>query len=244
MRTSFLAGSLAVGGALCFATGCWGDDLAPPAADAAPPPVLLDPHSIPKFVAPLVVPPEMPSEGTSGGFVHYEIAAGQFEQQILPPGMPATTVWGYGRASDPATLHTPAFTIEARRDHPVRVTWINGLVDSEGRYLPHLLPVDSTLHWANPGGYGDPGDTGAPPYTGPVPIVVHVHGAHVETSSDGNPLAWYLPAASDIPRGTRRTARGSPPARTWAQALRCSSTRTTGAPRRSGSTTTRSASRA
>ena len=205
MGNSFSARGLAVGAAFCFATGCWGDDLAPPPGDAAPPPALLDPHAIPKFVAPLVVPPEMPPEGTSGGVVHYQIAARQFEQQMLPPGMPPTTVWGYGRASDPTTLHTPSFTIEARRDQPMRITWINGLVDDEGRYLPHILPVDATLHWANPGGHGDPADTGAPAtYTGPVPFVVHVHGAHVATAADGNPLAWYLPAASDIPEGYRR----------------------------------------
>ena len=37
-----------------------------------------------------------------------------------------------------------------------RVKWINGLVDANGNYLPHLLPVDPTLHWANPPG----GETG------------------------------------------------------------------------------------
>ena len=35
---------------------------------------------------------------------------------------------------------------------PVRVKWINGLVDANGNFLPHLLPVDQTLHWANPPG--------------------------------------------------------------------------------------------
>jgi bilirubin oxidase len=36
-------------------------------------------------------------------------------------------------------------------------------------------------------------------YTGPVPIVTHVHGAHVPDISDGYPEAWYLPKASNIP---------------------------------------------
>jgi len=31
------------------------------------------------------------------------------------------------------------------------------------------------------------------PYTGPVPIVTHVHGAHVNPDSDGYPEAWWLP---------------------------------------------------
>ena len=38
-------------------------------------------------------------------------------------------------------------------------------------------------------------------YTGPVPIITHVHGAHVDPHSDGYPEAWYLPAANNIPAG-------------------------------------------
>ena len=78
----------------------------------------------------------------------------------------------------------------------------------DGNYLPHLLPVDPTLHWANPpGGVAGrdtrPTFTTTPgPYTGPVPIVTHVHGAvGVGDESDGYAEAWYLPAASNIPAG-------------------------------------------
>ncbi|MFC1844213.1 multicopper oxidase family protein [Thermodesulfobacteriota bacterium] len=39
------------------------------------------------------------------------------------------------------------------------------------------------------------------PYDGPVPIVTHVHGAHVDPHSDGYPEAWWLPAAKNIPKG-------------------------------------------
>jgi FtsP/CotA-like multicopper oxidase with cupredoxin domain len=40
-----------------------------------------------------------------------------------------------------------------------------------------------------------------PPYTGPVPIVTHVHGAvGVGDESDGYTEAWYLPAAGNIPQ--------------------------------------------
>jgi hypothetical protein len=40
------------------------------------------------------------------------------------------------------------------------------------------------------------------PYTGPVPIVTHVHGAvGVGDESDGYAEAWYLPTATDIPVG-------------------------------------------
>jgi hypothetical protein len=72
----------------------------------------------------------------------------------------------------------------------------------EGDFLPHLLPVDQTLHWANPpGGIGGRDDHGTArtPYRGPVPIVTHVHGAHTTDESDGYAEAWYLPLAKNIP---------------------------------------------
>src|SRR5688572_28694048 len=149
----------------------------------------LDPLSIPKYVTPLVIPPPMPPVAT-GAIGRYEIAVRQFEQQILPPGLPATTVWSYGSAAHVGTFNYPAFTIEARVSTPVRVRWINGLVDSAGNYLPHLLPVDPTLHWANPPG-GAAGRDDAPmflstpgPYTGPVPMVTHLHGGRSAEESD------------------------------------------------------------
>jgi bilirubin oxidase len=119
----------------------------------------LDPGSIPKYATPLVIPPVMPAltGAAKGSIDRYAIAVRQFRQQILPPGLPATTVWGYGSAWHRDTFHAPGFTIEARVERPVRVKWINGLVDRNGRYLRHLLPVDPTLHWANP-----PGGTRAP----------------------------------------------------------------------------------
>ena len=136
---------------------------------------------------------------------YYEIAVRQFRQQVLPPGMPKTTVWGYGSVDHPDTFNYPAFTVEARTDKAVRVKWINGLVDANGDFLPHLLPVDPTLHWANPPG-GTAGRDSRPtftstpgPYRGPVPMVVHLHGGHNAEESDGYPEAWYLPAAKNIP---------------------------------------------
>ncbi len=121
-----------------------------------------------------------------------------------------TTVFGYGRAGDPlpsedsaSTFHYPAFTINATSGELIRVTWYNQLVDDPAsdhpQFLPHLLPVDQTLHWANPGGHGEMRGTSQEPYLGPVPIVTHVHGGHSIASSDGYPEAWYMPAASNIP---------------------------------------------
>jgi spore coat protein A len=162
------------------------------------------PGSIPKYMTPLVIPPAMPGRRAQGRAEvdYYEIAVRQFQQQILPPGLPQTTVWSYGARNAPATFNYPAFTIEARWRTPVRVKWVNDLRDASGNYLPHLLPVDQTVHWANPpGGLAgrDSHGTAQAPYTGPVPIVTHLHGGHSSQESDGYAEAWYLPAANNIP---------------------------------------------
>lgn len=172
---------------------------------------VLDASSIPKYQASLVIPPVMPRSGAlSGnrgvGVDYYRIAVRQFEQEILPAamGLGPTTVWSYGSVDHPETLNYPALTIEAAWGTPVRVQWINGLVGPDGRFLPHLLAVDQTLHWANPpGGIGgrDGHGTAHDPYRGPVPIVTHLHGGHNDQQSDGYPEAWYLPDARDIPHG-------------------------------------------
>jgi spore coat protein A len=192
--------------------------LSAPVALAQVPGGTLDPTAIAKFQTPLLIPPVMPRAGTivqRGGknVDYYEISMRQFEQQILPAGLPATTVWGYGAEAAEGKrgllIHNaPSLTIEARWRRPVRVKWINELLDAGGNYLPHLLPVDPTLHWANPPG-GDAGRDRRPTfaetpgrYTGPVPIVTHVHGAvGVHDDSDGYAEAWYLPAAGDLPQG-------------------------------------------
>jgi len=200
-----------------------------PAGAAPLPGGTLDPTTIPKYVDPLIIPPEMPWAGTVtepgvGKINYYEIEVVQFDQQVLPSkqgfgGMgrrgrrteqpfPMTTVWSYAAVGHPETRNYPAFTIEAEVDKPIRVKWINNLVDANGNYLSHLLPVDQTLHWANPTQTCLDGTTrtdcrGEDPsfYTGPVPIITHVHGAHVGPESDGYPEAWWLPGANDIPAG-------------------------------------------
>jgi FtsP/CotA-like multicopper oxidase with cupredoxin domain len=167
----------------------------------------LDPDTIPKYVTPLVIPPAMPPVQTGLGVDQYVIGVRQFAQQVLPPSLPRTTVWGYGSTVQANTFNFPSFTINAVADRPVRVTWVNQLMDAQGRFLPHLLPVDPTLHWANPPGGvagrdSTPTFTATPgPYTGPVPMVVHLHGGHSTEESDGYPEAWYLPDAENIPAG-------------------------------------------
>jgi FtsP/CotA-like multicopper oxidase with cupredoxin domain len=184
----------------------------------------LDPTDIPKYVTPLVIPPVMDNDGT--GDNNYEIAVRQFKQQILPGGIwntlngrtdnfDATQIWSYGPAADPtpkvapdtaSQFNYPAYTIETMSNTAVDVRWINDLVDAKGKYLPHLLDVDQTVHWANPpmeckDGTNRTDCAGVDPerYDGPVPIVTHVHGAHVDPHSDGYPEAWWLPDAKNIP---------------------------------------------
>ncbi|MBN1148539.1 MAG: multicopper oxidase domain-containing protein [Anaerolineales bacterium] len=177
----------------------------------------LSPHDVPKYMTPMLIPPVMPKANKLNNKMgknvdYYEISMKQFPQQVLPTPLPATLLWGYGAVSSGSkrglSLHNaPSLTIEARWNTPVRVKWINDLVDENGNYLPHLLPVDSTLHWANPPGgldYRDtrPDYTGQSTpvaYTGPVPMVTHVHGAvGVGDESDGYAEAWYLPDAPNI----------------------------------------------
>ena len=176
----------------------------------------LAPLAIPKYATPLLIPPVMPRAGTvkqkAGPPIdYYEISMKQITQQILPACLPPTTVWGYGAVASATKggllIHNaPSLTIEARAGTPTRIKWINDLKDANGDYLPHLLPVDPTLHWANPPGGMTGRDTrptfGSTPdrYTGPVPMVTHVHGAvGVGDESDGYAEAWYLPAAGNIP---------------------------------------------
>ena len=192
----------------------------PSAFAAAIPGGTLAPADVDKFVMPLVKPPAMPmSKGSNRIKDKYNIAVRQFTQQILPSPHQGTPVWSYGSADFPGTVaqggtfNYPAFTIEAQWNKETQVRWMNQLVDNNGNYLPHLLPVDPTLHWANPpGGIAGrdtrPSFTTTPgPYTGPVPIVTHVHGAHTREDSDGYPEAWYLPKAMNIPAGYAPTGR-------------------------------------
>jgi FtsP/CotA-like multicopper oxidase with cupredoxin domain len=217
-RRRFLAGSVATGTSLILYRFSGGAKV----ALAQVPGGSLDPAAIPKFRTPLLIPPVMPKAAVlrqrSGKKIdYYEISVRQFAQQVLPAGLPATTVWGYGAVNGDASRNAllvhnaPSLTIEADWQRPVRVKWINDLRKPDGTFRRHLLPVDPTLHWANPPGGSAGRDTrptfsstpGA--YEGPVPMVTHVHGAvGVGDESDGYAEAWYLPAATDIPSGYAR----------------------------------------
>lgn len=118
----------------------------------------------------------------------------EFAQHVLPASMypraysSGTWVWGYQVANRPANW--PGYTVEAFQGRPTTVTYVNKLPSAaNGSHVQPLLTVDQTIHWADP-----LHQMGAlTPYTGPVPAVVHLHGAEVPSGSDGAPEAWFTP---------------------------------------------------
>jgi len=192
----------------------------------------LNPGSVPKFVDPLprvcglIQTPNCIMLATTtivNNIDRYDVAARQFQQQILPAiaGFGKTTVWGFGPnttgtvvCEDGVTtncFHTPSASIKATYHTEVRVNWINDLLCHSGdsgcapgtfiRY-PSSVSVDTGAHWANPPQLCDHGKstdcTGrGGPYGGPVPLIVHLHGISAGSESDGIPEAWNLPSSSN-----------------------------------------------
>lgn len=158
----------------------------------------LDPRIIPKFVDPL------PHFAYPGGRVDATVLGTPLtvrmvphDQQalstgtVLPTGVVVspmaglTHVWAYVISNGLVTKGPlwPAHTVEATRDVPLNVLYLNDISES---YDAVNLAVDQTLHWAI-------GTHGMLPYTGDVPAVAHLHGGEVPAWSDGGPDAWYTP---------------------------------------------------
>jgi FtsP/CotA-like multicopper oxidase with cupredoxin domain len=168
-------------------------------------PGFLDPKTVPKYEnkisgpPPVYVPKEIHRKGGEILQHEYNIQMLQFKQQILPQGYPETPVWGYGGvAMDSLTgkplgfvKNSPGPTFEAIRGIPSQVTWRN-MIRSE-----HMFPVDPTLHWADPNGIGtieppfEQYPPGYPYAQEPVPLIPHLHGGEVQSTSDGNPDSWF-----------------------------------------------------
>jgi len=149
----------------------------------------------------------LPTVSDDGGSsMSVDIEFRQFDQQVLPTGFPMTPLWGYVNPDDPTTFNNPSFTIEVTKDTETKVTWINGLVDENNDFLTHVLKdvngdpiIDQTLHWAAPNRdcldsnkVKDCVGKSGVPYDGPIPMTVHVHGAHVGPGSDGTFLQSYI----------------------------------------------------
>ena len=162
-------------------------------------PVLLDPKTIPKYVNQINGPPPVyvPVSGN-----YYEVNVTSFSQQVLPAPMAMTPVWGYGGLAKDAVTGTslgfvrnsPGPTFEITRGTQVDVKWINEITGD------HMFAVDPTLHWANPNNAPMMGMVPQPFLAYPpgyasaqknVSIVTHLHGAEVQSTSDGFPDAWF-----------------------------------------------------
>jgi spore coat protein A len=189
-------------------------------------PGTIDPYTIPQFVnslnaafPPFGAPPVWVPTHSDSAKDQYVINVSEFDQQILPPVADncnvTTTVWGYGGQAKflvgnvplGFVRNSPAGTFEAVKGKRVEVKWVNDLSG------PSILPVDPTLHWADPNGQGmlyctqsqldflkmmgtgidctQPYPPGYPYAQYPVPIVTHLHGAEVQSTSDGGPEQWF-----------------------------------------------------
>jgi spore coat protein A, manganese oxidase len=176
------------------------------------PRLALDGASITKYSDPLpVFGPAGPNPRVQAGSA-LAVSYHEFQQKVLPdafyttlpssitnlPSIPinpqnGTLVWGYKVGSAPQFY--PGFTVESQQGTPTQVTYTNYLGDSSSNFplLQRYITVDQTIHWANPLGLpmGDPARFA--PYSGPQPVVPHLHGGEVRSDSDGGPEQWWTP---------------------------------------------------
>jgi spore coat protein A len=155
---------------------------------------LSDPASQPKFVeyAPNALAPGFIYEPNGNDGI-YRVAVKQITQMTglrkngtgkrLP-----TTVWGYGDEDIGFSWPGRTFQVQSGASSTM-VQWKNELYDKKGNPLPHLLAVDTNLHWA----YSLPGYTGYNIQQNGVPIITHLHGGHTDYRFDGNPEFFYSP---------------------------------------------------
>ncbi|KAJ7558934.1 hypothetical protein O6H91_04G062000 [Diphasiastrum complanatum] len=118
--------------------------------------------------------------------------------QKLHRDLPNTTLYAYGTSQ--ATASSPGPTLRAKRGIISHVRWENHISDPF-----HFLPVDSSIHWANP-------------KSGGVPIVTHLHGAEVESASDGHPDTWFTEKGETGPKFVTQNytyANSQPPTMLW-----------------------------
>jgi len=113
----------------------------------------------------------------------------------------STPVWGYG-TNDRTGVTWPGRTFERHiNDAPLKVKWSNELLQSNGAPEPHLLPVDTSLHWC----YSLHGYQQYSIASDGVPLVPHMHGGRNDSPFDGNPEYFYSPEAKV--RGPRYVTR-------------------------------------
>ncbi len=185
-RRGFLNRSTAAAAGLVLP---WGLRIGKARADE---PDLLDAGSHPKFVNPLPLPTRLDATG-GGRFTVTMKETSQWLGLVDHWGDPLMTpVWGYRLAGDQVTYPGPTFV--AYRDAPVAVKWVNKLPSFRSAPYDHLVPVDATVHWADP-------------EKGGIPTVTHLHGGHTESASDGLPEAWFTQKGERGPTWAKSTYR-------------------------------------
>ncbi|HAH25411.1 MAG TPA: bilirubin oxidase [Prolixibacteraceae bacterium] len=165
--------------------------------------ISLDPSVIPQFVDPLPHFAGLRVNAKEGG--NLIVRAVETQQvavstgTVLDNGIVGTTpgaglgnYFVYSISKDAGETWTlplwPAFTIEAQKGSPLNVevrNELNGLT-----YKDVNITADQTIMM---NGVPLTGDPLTDPYTGPIPIAMHLHGGEVQSTSDGGPDAWFTP---------------------------------------------------
>jgi spore coat protein A, manganese oxidase len=158
-------------------------------------PAMLDPLSQTKFVNPLPNPlaPNYVYQPTgvdrASGLPLFEVHAKPIVHDVglcdVRGRSLCTKVWAYGTATQPALY--PGYSFVVRQGQAIKVRYLNGL---DGEKYSKDVPVDQTMHWADPLNQGNLPNKA---YTGPVPLVAHQHGGDTAAGSDGVPDAWATP---------------------------------------------------
>lgn len=121
-------------------------------------------RTLKKFADELPIPSVLQPVRKSRSHTYYEVTMKQCRQQ-LHSELPETDLWGYEGIY-------PGPIIEVEAGEHVQIKWCNELPKR------HLFPIDYTVH-------------GAQRNVPDVRTVVHIHGANVESESDGYPEAWF-----------------------------------------------------
>jgi FtsP/CotA-like multicopper oxidase with cupredoxin domain len=155
-------------------------------------PKLSDPAGQPKFVnlVPNALDPGFKYVQDAPG--EYTVGVGTTVQEtglVNSAGIPlSTALYGYGQDG---AYSWPGKTFEIQSGAgTTAVNWENNLF----RVRRHLLPIDTSLHWAySLHGYEQYtiGNTG-------IPTVVHLHGGHSDFQYDGNPEFFYSPGGEVV----------------------------------------------
>jgi FtsP/CotA-like multicopper oxidase with cupredoxin domain len=155
------------------------------------PQTALDGTTVTRFVTPLPT-----FVGRRVACTSLQVTMSEFQQHVLPdsfygslatPFRNGTFLWGYavGQAGSNPRPQFPGVTVEATKGTALTAKYVNNLPANP--VLRQYLTYDQTIHWADPLKAGMRMD----PFTGPIPTVVHLHGAEVQSTSDGVPEAWF-----------------------------------------------------